>query len=218
MAHQTPWPGGLQAGSIDVEALAPDAAYKILVGAVQPRPIAWVSTVSEDQTRNLAPFSFFTVASRDPATVLLSLTTRVEDGRAKDTLTNVRATGELVVNIPSLHHVESVQATLPEVGAEIDEFALAGLEAVPSLRVAPPRVAGIALALECVLDRTIDVGRDTLILARVLQVHYAPGVLDERLRVDNDLLKPLARLAGPWYGVVENEIPAPAVQARAGVA
>lgn len=201
---------------IDIAQLAPNTAYKILVGAVQPRPIAWVSTLSEAGRRNLAPFSFFTVASREPATVLLSLTTRVEDSKPKDTLRNVTATGGMVINIPSVEHLAAVQACFPEVAADVDEFELAQLETVESIRVKPPRIAGVAMALECELDRTIEVGRDTLILARVLHVHSAPGVLDERYRVDNALLRPLARLAGPWYGTVDNEIPAPVLEAQAG--
>jgi flavin reductase (DIM6/NTAB) family NADH-FMN oxidoreductase RutF len=182
----------------DVAALEPDLAYKLLVGAVQPRPIAWVSTIDEEGIANLAPFSFFTVASRSPATILFSLTEK-ESGSIKDTLRNLRRTGDFVVNIPSFRHLGAVGATSAPVAPEVDEFELAGLTALPSVKVQSPRLAETALSLECRLSQQVELGADTVVFGEVLWAHVAEGVMDERVRVDNDVLQPLGRLAGPWF-------------------
>lgn len=191
---------------IDITALDPTLAYKLLVGAVQPRPIAWVSTVAADGTANLAPFSFFTVASREPATLLVSIGPRA-DGGVKDTLANARATGDFVVNVASFDHHLAVSATGATVGPEVDEFELANLTQVPSDAVRAPRVAEARLAIECILREEHQIGTDTVIYGTVLRVHAAEGVLDETLRVDNDVLNPLGRLAGPWFSGPLKSIP-----------
>lgn len=207
--------GTAEAGTIALDDLDTATAYKLLVGAAQPRPIAWVSTVSEEGTANLAPFSFFTVASREPATLLISVTKRI-DGAVKHTLANVLETGDMVINIPTRGHLEAVQISSEEVPADVDEHQLAGLAILACDEVRAPRLASVGMSLECRLDRTVEVGIDTLILVRVLKVHTAPGVIDSRFRVDNSLLQPLGRLAGPWYTAVETEIPAPTFQTTAG--
>lgn len=183
---------------IDITALDPALAYKVLVGAVQPRPIAWVSTVAADGTTNLAPFSFFTVASREPATLLVSIGPKA-DGGVKDTLANVRATGDFVVNVASFDHHLAVSATGATVAPEVDEFELAELTPVASDVVRAPRVAEARLSIECRLREEHQIGTDTVIYGTVLRVHAAEGVLDDTLRVDNDVLNPLGRLAGPWF-------------------
>jgi flavin reductase (DIM6/NTAB) family NADH-FMN oxidoreductase RutF len=191
---------------VDITALDPALAYKVLVGAVQPRPIAWVSTVAADGTANLAPFSFFTVASREPATLLVSIGPRA-DGDVKDTLANVRATGDFVVNIASFDHHLAVSATGANVAPEVDEFELAELTQIASDVVRAPRVAEARLSIECQLREEHQIGTDTVIYGTVLRVHAAEGVLDESLRVDNDVLNPLGRLAGPWFSGPLTSVP-----------
>jgi flavin reductase (DIM6/NTAB) family NADH-FMN oxidoreductase RutF len=186
------------ARAINVTSLEPDLAHKLLVGAVQPRPIAWVSTVSADGGINLAPFSFFTVASRNPATVLVSIGPRVGGG-VKDTLTNLRVSGDFVVNIASADHLGAVSASGMAVDPKVDEFELAGVTPVASVKVRAPRVAEARLALECELREERSIGTDTVVFGTVLWAHAARGVLDDAARVDNDVLQPLGRLAGPWF-------------------
>lgn len=188
----------MTARQIDVTSLEPELMYKLLVGAVQPRPIAWVSTIAADGCANLAPFSFFTVASRFPATIVVSIGQH-PGGRTKDTLRNLRDTGDFVVNIASFEHNPAVSASGTAVDADVDEFALAGLTAVPSTKVRAPRVAEAQLALECALHNEIQIGTDTAVFGTVLIAHAAPGVLNDRMWVDNDVLRPLGRLAGPWF-------------------
>lgn len=174
--------------------------YKLLSVAVQPRPIAWVSTLSSDGTPNLAPFSFFTVASRKPPTVLLSIGERDGvSGAEKDTLANVRATDELVINIPGQANADAVAASSTQVASEVDEHVLAGVTAVPSTVVGPPTVAEALMALECRLADEVRVGTDVLVLAEVLAVTYRSGLLDERLHVAEHAESFLGRLAGPYF-------------------
>lgn len=197
--------------SYDLESLQPDDAYKLITGVVQPRPIAWVSTVSPAGVRNLAPFSFFTIASRAPVTLFLSIgaTSRPEH-EAKDTLANVVATGELVVNIVSLPVLEAMVRSSAEVPEHIDEFDFAGVGAVASDLVGPPRVAQAAVALECRLDDVFEVGTDTAVFARVLRMHATGGLVDGRFHVDSAALQPVGRTAGATYGS-PMAVPAPPV-------
>ncbi|MFD1720588.1 flavin reductase family protein [Amnibacterium endophyticum] len=164
------------------------AFSSLLKAVVVPRPIAWVSTVGADGTRNLAPHSFFTIASVDPPVVQF---TSVGE---KDTLRNVLATGEFVVNLAPADLTEQVNATSAPVPSDVDEFALAGVEAAPSTAVAPPRVAESPVALECVLHGTVPVGDCTLVLGRVVAAEVHESVLaDDDLPAIADLA-PLARL------------------------
>jgi len=120
-------------------------------------------------------------------------------GGVKDTLANVRATGEFVVNVPSFDHHLAVSASGETVAADIDEFELAEVTPIASETVRPPRVAEARLAVECRLREEHQIGSDTVIYGTVLRAHVADGVLDDTLRVNNDVLNPLGRLAGPWF-------------------
>ena len=156
-----------------------------------PRPIAWVGTVDAQGVTNLAPHSFFTMASEDPPIVLFSSTTR------KDTVANAEATGEFTVSLVSRDQAEAANQTSAPYGAEVSEFAAAGLEAEASALVAPPRVAASPAVLECVLESIIPVGEAFLVLGRVVRVAVDRDTLTtERGRTlpQADRLDPMARL------------------------
>jgi flavin reductase (DIM6/NTAB) family NADH-FMN oxidoreductase RutF len=198
--------------SYDLESLAANDSYKLITGVVQPRPIAWVSTVSESGVRNLAPFSFFTIASRDPVTLFLSIGATGRPGHTvKDTLANVLATGELVVNIVSVPSLDSVVVSSAEVPEHVDEFEYARLDAVPSQDVAPPRVAQALVAIECRLDQVRRIGTDTAVLARAVRLHAADGVVDAAHHVDSAVLRPVGRTAGATYCADAAVLPSPPV-------
>lgn len=188
--------------------------YKLLVGSVVPRAIAWTSTTDTTGARNLAPFSFFTVASANPPTLCISIAgSRRPDTPVKDTLTNVRDTGQLVVNIARTDLLEQVNVTASMVPRDVDEFDAAGVTAEPSVLVTPPRVAEAPIAMECELERIVDdVGDYALVLARVLLWRFEDGLRDGTY-VDMAALRPLGRLAGPRFAtdldVVELAPPAP---------
>ncbi|SEF32313.1 NADH-FMN oxidoreductase RutF, flavin reductase (DIM6/NTAB) family [Amycolatopsis pretoriensis] len=196
----------------DFGSLRAHEAYKLITGVVQPRPIAWVSTISADGVRNLAPFSFFTIASRDPVTVFLSIGATSRPGHAvKDTLANVLATGELVVNLVSLPTLEAMVRSSAEVPGDVDEFDYAGLEAVASQDVSPPRVGQARVALECRLDTVERIGADTAVFARVLRLHASDGIVDDAFHVDSAALQPVARTAGATYSTDPVALPSPPV-------
>src|SRR3954449_6281245 len=131
---------------LSVEDLGKGATYPWLTAVVVPRPIAWVSTVSPDGAGNLAPHSFFTVASAEPPVVSFTSV------RTKDSLRNIRQTGEFVVNLAPRGLAEAVNTTGTDFPPDVDELAAAGLSAEPSRLVRPPRVAQSPVALECVLE------------------------------------------------------------------
>ena len=156
-----------------------------------PRPIAWVGTVDAQGVTNLAPHSFFTMASEDPPIVLFSSTTR------KDTVANAEATGEFTVSLVSRDQAEAANQTSAPYGAEVSEFEAASLEAEASALVAPPRVAASPAVLECVLESIIPVGEAFLVLGRVVRVAVDRDTLTtERGRTlpQADRLDPVARL------------------------
>jgi flavin reductase (DIM6/NTAB) family NADH-FMN oxidoreductase RutF len=191
----------------DIGAMTEGDVYKLLSCSVQPRPIAWVSTVSADGTRNLAPFSFFTVASRNPATLVISIGERIgSPGEPKDTLVNVRETGNFVVNIPAADTVEAVTASFATVEPDVDEFTLSGATPIPSHSVSAPSVLESLISLECELLREIDLGTDTLVLGTVTTVTSRPGLLSESLHVDTLEHPFLGRLAGPFYTTSMNRV------------
>ena len=186
----------------DVASLDGADAYRMMIEAIVPRPIAWVTTVDAAGTVNLAPYSFFQGVCGAPPTVVVSVGRHREDRLRKDTALNAIATGELVVNIVSDDLAEQMNVTCGEHAAGIDELALAGLTAVPSTHVAPPRVGEARIALECRLVQTVPVGvepRDYLILiAEIVAFQVAAEVLRDG-RIDPVALAPLARLGGDGY-------------------
>ncbi len=183
--------------------------YKILVSTVMPRPIAWVSTVSEAGIDNLAPFSFFTVASVKPPILCVAPALKSVDGAPteKDTLRNIRATGEFVVNIVSRSLVEKMNQTSFDYAPTESEFDAVGLTRAPSSLVKPKRVAESLVNYECKLVQIIDFGKEvqsgSLILGEIVMTH-----LDERIfkngKIDMAELNPVGRLGGLWYSGIED--------------
>jgi len=184
---------------IDPSTTAPLNIYKLLVGAVVPRPIAFVSTISAEGVPNLAPFSFFTVASANPP--VLCFTTSYREPH-KDTLVNVRATGEFVVNIVSEEFAAKMNVTSGEYPHGVDEFAMSGLTAVASDLVRPPRVKESHVNMECKLLQTIEVSNQplggTLILGEVIRFHVDDSIFED-FRIDPDKLAAVGRMAGNTY-------------------
>src|SRR5262249_46714402 len=152
-----------------------------------PRPIAWVSTLSPGGVPNLAPFSFFNGVAANPPTVVFSAVNR-RDGTPKDTVRNVEALGEFVVNVATFDLREAVNATSEHLPYEVGEFERSGLPPAPSARVRPPRVKEARAHLECVLHQIVHVGQGplaaNLIIGRVVFVHADDAVLDPRGRID----------------------------------
>lgn len=170
----------------------PRQVYYLLTGLVIPRPIAWVSTADADGVPNVAPHSYFNLVSHAPPHVMFS------SGGVKDTLRNLRATGEFVVNLVTMDLVEEMNATAADLPPDVDEFAWVGLDTAPSHTVAPPRVARAKAHLECRVVHDLAVGNGNLVVGEVAHVHVDPHVWSGG-RIDPALLDPVCRLAGTRY-------------------
>ncbi|WP_134728207.1 flavin reductase family protein [Amycolatopsis nivea] len=179
----------------DPAQLAPNAFYHLMTATVVPRPIAWVSSVSRDGVDNLAPHSFFTVASAAPAVLQFTSVGR------KDTLRNVEATRQFVVNLAPEPLFEQINATGADFPPELSEFDEAGLTREPSLKVRPPRVAESPVAFECELHSTVGFGRSTVVFGRVVHLAVNEDVLDgDHPLIDR--LRPLSRLGRDEWGTL----------------
>ncbi|MFF8902906.1 flavin reductase family protein [Streptomyces lydicus] len=161
--------------------------YKLLTATVVPRPIAWVSTVSAGGVHNLAPHSFFTIASVAPPVVQFSSVGR------KDTLRNIEATGQFVVNFASESLFEQINDTGTDFPHGVSEFEAVGIESEPSLRVKPLRVAASPVALECEVHTTVGIGDSTIVFGRVVHAVVSDDVLADG-HPEVTKLKPLSRL------------------------
>lgn len=179
------------------------SVYKLLIGAIVPRPIGWISTIDQAGTTNLAPFSFFNAVCASPPTVLFCPMVRGTDFGRKDTLNNVRATGEFVVNIVSEDLIAAVVQTSAELPADVDEFEFAGLRKAPSSIVSPPRVAECPIHFECRVSQIITIseapGGGSLVLGEVVFIHVAPQVQLGNDKIDPNKLNAVGRMGGPTY-------------------
>ncbi len=176
--------------------------YKLMIGTVVPRPIAWVSTISRDGVRNLAPYSFFNAVSADPPVVCFAPARKPAGDQRKDTLRNIEDTGEFVVNIVSGALAEAMNQTAAEVGPEVDEFELAGVTPEAASVVSAPMVLEAPAKLECRVKQILPMGdRPTsgiLVLGDVVCFHYAEGLV-ENYRVDPEKLDAVGRMGGMSY-------------------
>ena len=171
--------------NIDPASLTHEQSYQLLISAIVPRPIAFVSTVAEDGVLNLAPFSFFTGICAKPPTICFSVVRR--RGEKKDTLRNIEATGEFVVNVVSDHIAHAMNQTSADYPPEVDEFAAAGFTPAASERVRSPRVGEALVSMECKLVEVREYGEmpyaSSLIIGEVVHLHvsdevYRDGVVD----------------------------------------
>ncbi len=191
---------------VDPSGAAPTDIYKLMVGAIVPRPIAFVSTQAEDGILNLAPFSYFTACSANPPCILFSTTSRGANARPKDTLKNIRATGEFVVNIVSEEFAVQMNITSADCPPSVSEFEISGLTPIPSERVRPPRVAESHIQMECRLREIVTVSDSPMggfvVIGEIVLFHLDPAVLvdpDDPFKIDPDRLRAIGRMGGPTY-------------------
>jgi flavin reductase (DIM6/NTAB) family NADH-FMN oxidoreductase RutF len=196
------------------------SVYKLMIGAILPRPIGWISTVDAAGQANLAPFSFFNAVASRPPTVVFCPTIREFDAGPKDTLRNVRTTGEFVVNIVTEALAEAMNVTSTEFPPQVDEFAAAGVTAAPSAAVAPPRVAECPVHFECRLHQIVEVGSDpgggAIVVGRVVHLHVDPSVLVDGDKIDLAALRPIGRLSGAAYCRVTDVFQMPRPKSQLG--
>ena len=183
------------------EASAKDL-YKLLIGTVVPRPIAWVSTISDDGVYNLAPYSFFNAVSADPPVLCFAPSRKPAGDNRKDTLRNIETTGVFVVNMVSENLAEAMNQSAADVPPEVDEFALAGVTPEPATLIHAPMVKEALAKMECKLRQIIPLGDQPtsgmLVLGDILCFHFAEGLVDD-FKVDPTMLAAVGRMGGPSY-------------------
>jgi len=188
---------------IDIASVSPGRAYRMLISAIVPRPIAFVSTLASDGQRNLAPFSFFMGVASQPLTLAISVFHR--QGVPKDTAANILETGEFVVNASTEELAERVALASGDYARAYDEFALTGLTPAPSQRVRPPRVAESPWSLECRLHRSMVIGEPPqathLIVGEVVFAHVRDDLWAEGM-IDAEKLRPIARLGANLFATL----------------
>jgi flavin reductase (DIM6/NTAB) family NADH-FMN oxidoreductase RutF len=179
--------------------LEPKTRYKLLIGLVYPRPIALVSTVNANGVLNVAPFSFFNVVADEPPLVMLSFNRR-SDGTMKDTVKNIRRTGEFVVNLVDEQIANAMLLSGQELPETESEFAVADFTPGPSVLVAPPRVMEAPVSLECRLLQRIELGpAREIVLGEVLHARVREGLVDPATWRVSEAYLPIGRLYGDRY-------------------
>lgn len=181
--------------------------YRLLIGSVVPRPIAWVSSMSSRGQTNLAPFSFFNAISSNPPCLVFSPTYKT-GGREKDTLANIRETGEFVVNSVSEWVVEPMHQSSAEYEPGVNEMDHLKLTPIPSEKVRPFRVKEAPIQFECVLEKIVPIGEaqlgaTNLVIGRIVMMHvWNEAISDGKIILEK--IKPVARLGGRTYGRIDD--------------
>jgi len=185
---------------LDLEGKHASRGYAMLVSLVTPRPIAWVTTLDENEKVNAAPFSFFNAMGGDPPIIAFAPGDR-DDGSPKDTARNIRRTHEFVVNLVDEATAEAMNitaATLPYGQSELES---AGLTAVPSSSIKPPRIGEAPASMECAEWGTLQIGQNRVVIGLVKRVHVRDELIDPgKLRIRTEKLHVIGRMASPnWY-------------------
>jgi flavin reductase (DIM6/NTAB) family NADH-FMN oxidoreductase RutF len=205
--------------------IATGKLHAYLLSAVAPRPIAFASTINQDGTPNLSPFSFYNVFSSNPPIAIFSPARRVRDNTTKHTLDNVKHTPEVVLNAVNYDIVQQMSLSSTEYPYGINEFEKAGLTPLASELVKPFRVKESPVQLECKVNEIIALGDQggagNLIVCEILLVHIKESILDELGRIDQHKIDLVARLGGDWYsrnsGNALFEVPKPLSKLGIGV-
>lgn len=188
---------------IDPKKTATRDMHQFLLGSVSPRPIAFVSTVDEEGNHNLAPYSFFNAFSSNPPLLVFSSNRRVRDNTTKDTLANVMATKEAVINVVSHDIVKNMTLTSVEFPTGVSEFAKAGLTPIDSEVVTPPRVKESPVNMECKVKDIITLGTEGgaghLIICEVVLMHINEEVIDDNNRIDPHKIDLMGRMGRSFY-------------------
>jgi flavin reductase (DIM6/NTAB) family NADH-FMN oxidoreductase RutF len=200
---------------VDGEGLDTATGYRLLVGCVTPRPIAWITSIGADGRVNAAPFSSYNYVATTPP--MLAINIALREGEIKDTARNIRETGEFVVNVATEATMEVMHRCGINYGPEISEPEVLGIDLLPSKHVRAPRIAASPVQMECRLDQAIVLGRgiNTLYIGEVIAFHLSPEIYDGR-RVDSIKMRPLARLGGPYYSALGEIFERPMLQRPPG--
>lgn len=189
--------------TIDPKDANPKDIHQYLLGAVAPRPIAFVSTIDENGTPNLAPYSFYNAFSSNPPIIVFSSNRRLKDNTTKDTLYNIKNNGEVVVNAVNHAIVRQMTIASIEYPSEVSEFEMSGLTPIPSETIAPFRVKESPVQMECKVKEIIPLGDQGgaghLIICKVLKIHVAEEVLDADGKINPHKIDLMGRMGRAYY-------------------
>jgi flavin reductase (DIM6/NTAB) family NADH-FMN oxidoreductase RutF len=187
----------------DMRAISMGDRYKIVNSTITPRPIAWITSMSEAGVVNAAPYSFFNAVGTEPPLITLGLLKEPRTRGLKNTASNIIARGEFVVNLVCEADAEKMNLTSADAPADVSEVDYAGLEIAPSTLVAPPRIATSPVSFECRKIVALDVGSlQTVVIAEILITHIADQFISnpEKLYLDTPAMKLIGRTHGSgWY-------------------
>ena len=211
--------------TIQPKDLSTQELQALLQGAVAPRPIAFVSSINKVGALNLSPFSYFNLFSANPPILVFSPSRRVRNNTTKDTIDNVLEVPEVVIHVVGHDLVEQMSLASTEYAKGVNEFVKAGLTAVPSNLVAPPRVKEAPVAFECKVLQVVHLGDQggagNLVICEVLQINLDENILDTSGAIAPLKLNPVARLGGDWYTKITEDslfqIPKPLTTLGIGV-
>jgi flavin reductase (DIM6/NTAB) family NADH-FMN oxidoreductase RutF len=189
----------------DIQDTESSALYKLLTGTVIPRPIAWVASIDANGIDNLAPFSFFNIVSEDPPHIMFS-TVRTGN-KNKDTLNNILANNQFVVNLVTEEVVEQMNTTAQNVASDVSEFELANVTPIDSVFIKPKRVKESLVQFECEMVHHYFIekhqnGGACIIIGKIITLHIDDSILMENHKINLDKYKPVARLAGSNYSTL----------------
>jgi flavin reductase (DIM6/NTAB) family NADH-FMN oxidoreductase RutF len=183
--------------------------YKLLNCIVVPRPIAWITSVSDQGVVNLAPYSTFTIVSYDPPLLGVNILFQAEDGRRKDTARNILTRREYVVHIADENLADALHLSSFPHPPDVSEVQLLGLGLEPGIAVKAPRLRDAPLALECRLSQVIQFGPGAeFVVGEVVHIHSRDGLVTDN-KIHSAELRPLSRLGGPVYGTLGRLISKP---------
>ncbi len=198
---------------LDPESLAVRDRYQLMIATILPRPIAWVATISPDGKPNLAPFSFFTGICANPMTVCFA-PVNDRNGKKKDTLVNVELTKQFTVNIVNESNAKLMNQTSAPYAYGVNEFEKAGVTAIKSAVVKPPRVKESPVSYECELMQIVRVGEGplagNLIIGKVIMIHCDDSIYNGG-KIKHDSIHAIGRMEGSWYARTNDafELPRP---------
>ena len=189
----------------DPENLDETAIYKLLTGSIIPRPIGWISSISDEGINNLAPFSYFNMVGSDPAHIMFS--TQRSNTINKDILNNVLSNNQFVVNMVTEDLVQQMNKTAETIPSNESEFELANLTPIASIKIKPMRVKESKISFECEMVHHYFLenhknGGACIIIGRIVMMHYDESILLENYKINMETYKPVSRLAGSNYSKI----------------
>jgi flavin reductase (DIM6/NTAB) family NADH-FMN oxidoreductase RutF len=188
---------------LDFDGLEARVAYRWMGSTIAPRPVAWVSSLSKDGVANLAPFSFFQMITDVPPTLMFCPLVQ-SGGASKDSVANIEATGEFVVNLVSFDQIDLMNATSFSYPPDVSEFDVCQVPSLASKKVRPRRVDGAPVAFECRLAKLMPYPEHKpscyVVFGEVVYGHFAETILNEKGYVDPVRLNLVSRMGGDWYG------------------